>query len=252
MLRFQRHVEVFARARAEARRLRQQGIPDALLLAEVVRRGTRWRLTADERRWVSRIEAERRRMERSLETVRWSGGVQMPVAEITSRASQPWRGGRLLYAALRAFCPTRGLEMGTCLGISAAYQAAALAENGAGRLVTLEGYDELAAQAVRLWSNLALGNVEVVVGQFAQTLEPVLAAEPVDYAYIDGDHREEPTVAYFNLIRTQCRTRTLLVFDDIRWSDGMRAAWNRISSHDDICSYADLGRLGFVIVCPRT
>ena len=64
----------------------------------------------------------------------------------------------------------RGLEMGTCVGISAAYQAAALNDNGAGRLVTLEGYAELAAEAQELWSNLGLSNVEVIVGRFAQTL----------------------------------------------------------------------------------
>jgi predicted O-methyltransferase YrrM len=146
----------------------------------------------------------------------------------------------------------RGLEMGTCVGISAAYQAAAFNDNGAGRLITLEGYDELAAEAQELWSNLGLSNVEVIVGRFAQTLEPVLAAEPVDYAFIDGNHQEEPTVAYFNLVRSQCSTRALLIFDDIRWSDGMLRAWNRIRSHVDICSYADLGRLGFVIVRPTS
>ena len=48
----------------------------------------------------------------------------------------------------------------TCLGVSAAYQAAALAADGDGRLVTIEGYEELAAQARVVWDRLGLRNVD--------------------------------------------------------------------------------------------
>jgi predicted O-methyltransferase YrrM len=249
--RLRRRTAESAQARAEIRRLRRHGTPDALLLADLVRRGTRWRLDAEERAWAERIENARRSLERSDETVRRRAGTAVAVGDVARRASQPRRGGRLLYAVVRAFAPTHGVELGTCVGVSAAYQAAALTANGSGRLVTLEGYPDLAVQAEKLWSDLGLHNVQVVVGRFAQTLEPVIATGPLDYAYIDGNHHEDPTVHYFTRLRDQCRSTTLLVFDDIRWSEGMRRAWHRISTDAAVTGHADLGRIGLVIVQPR-
>lgn len=244
-----RQWKVARRARREAARLRSHGTPDSLLLADLLRRGTRWRLSADERQWVRRIESERKRLQDSTETVHRAGDTPLAVAEV-SRASQPWRGGRFLYAVVRAFRPARGIELGTCLGISAAYQAAALAANGDGRLVTVEGYTDLTDRAEGVWRSLGLDNVEAVVGRFGQVMEPLVAAEPVDYAFVDGNHHEAPTMEYFGVIRKHCTTRTLVVFDDIRWSEGMQRAWSRISTGPGVSASADLGRLGLVIVRP--
>ena len=246
-----RQLRLASRVRAEVARLEGQGGEDPLLLADLVRAGTRWRLSGEERRWVARIEAERRRLESSPDVVHRSGDEPLTVADV-SRASQPPRGGRFLHAAVRTFRPSRGVELGTCLGVSAAYQAAAMAADGDGRLVTIEGYEELAAQARVVWDRLGLRNVEAVVGRFGQVLEPLVAADPVDYAYVDGNHHEEPTVGYFTVLRTHCDRRTLLVFDDIRWSDGMRRAWQRIHTDPAVTAHADLGRLGLVIVRPHT
>jgi predicted O-methyltransferase YrrM len=242
-----------ARARMtwrEIRRLRREHDPDALLLARLLAHGTMWPPDAEGRRLFRRIEAARRALEQSDETVRLQDDVAVPVRQVVGRCSQSPRGGRLLYAAVRGFRPTRGVELGTCLGISAAYQATALAANGQGRLVTLEGFQDLGTQAEKLWRTLGLDNVDVVVGQFAETLGPTIEAGPVDYAYIDGNHHEEPTLEYFRRFREQARGATLLVFDDIRWSDGMRAAWERIRTDAGVTCYADLGRIGLLVVRP--
>ncbi|WP_283135545.1 O-methyltransferase [Rhizohabitans arisaemae] len=243
-----RHSRVRSRARAEAARLRGTGDADALLLAEVVERGVRPELSAGERRWVELIEAERRRLSASTETVTGPGQADTSVARITRNASQPWRSAMILYGAVRAFRPEVCVEMGTCVGISAAYQAAALADNGAGRLVTLEGYEGLAAQARKVFANLGLANAEVRVGRFAATLAPALAEEPIDYAYVDGHHHEDATVAYYELIRAHLRPKALLVFDDIDYSAGMGRAWERIRSDSAVLAHAHLGRLAFALV----
>jgi predicted O-methyltransferase YrrM len=47
-----------------------------------------------------------------------------------SSKSRNW--ALLLYHLLRRFRPTSCVELGTCLGLSGAYQAAALKSNGAG------------------------------------------------------------------------------------------------------------------------
>ena len=46
--------------------------------------------------------------------------------------------GRLVYDHVRATRPAEVLELGTAHGVGAAYLAAALEENGAGRLTTVD------------------------------------------------------------------------------------------------------------------
>ena len=79
---------------------------------------------------------------------------EMPFRETTRtvrslcRDAVPPHEGRLLYHLIRQFRPTRCLELGTSLGLSTAYIAAALTmAGGTGRLVTLEGGAALTRQA---------------------------------------------------------------------------------------------------------
>jgi hypothetical protein len=79
---------------------------------------------------------------------------------------------------------------------------------------------------------------------------PGRLSDPVDFAYVDGNHHETPTVEYVSVVRAHCTKRTLLILDDIRWSDGMRRAWDRIVAVDGVTAHADLGRMGLVVGHP--
>lgn len=144
---------------------------------------------------------------------------------IMASKSETW--GRRLYALIRATQPTYGIELGTCLGLSAAYQAAAMQRNGIGRFVTLEGAPALAELSRRHLSGLGLTNVDVRVGRFEDTL-PAALNERVDYAFIDGHHDDAATRRYFDQITQAAKPGAILVFDDIEWSDGMKRAWQTI------------------------
>src|SRR5215204_1409803 len=79
-----------------------------------------------ERSWIRRIDALHTRLKKD-ETLG-------PFAKV----SKSGRSGQLLFRLVREFAPTSCLELGTCIGVSAAFQAAALELNGAGHLLTLE------------------------------------------------------------------------------------------------------------------
>ena len=230
-------------------RLSRARNPDAALLHDIVSSASDWRnRMPGAARWADAIEAERVALQNSDDAIAWKGGGPGRVGDIARRASSPGSNGMVLYAAIRAFQPTRCLEMGTAVGISAAYQAAALHDNGAGRLLTLEGYEGLAQQATALWRRLSLDNVEVRVGKFVDTLPAVLAEEHVDYAFVDGNHAEEPTRQYFDLLVQHSAPRTLLIFDDLQYSDGMRRAWTYVQRSPAVTASRDLGRLGLVVL----
>ena len=73
--------------------------------------------------------------------------------------------------------------------------------------------------------------VDIEVGPFSATLGTVLdAVGPIDFAFVDGDHGEVSTRAYCRQLLPRMRNGGVLVFDDIRWSDGMLRAWRAISA----------------------
>ncbi len=90
-------------------------------------------------------------------------------------------------------------------------------------------------------------NIEAVIGNFDETLQPTLSAiENVDLAFIDGNHRYEPTIKYFEKILPKLKENSIVVFDDIHWSKEMEQAWNEIIQHNAVTLSIDLFFIGIV------
>jgi predicted O-methyltransferase YrrM len=175
--------------------------------------------------------------------------VQDTLGRVSRAVSKPPFWCLVLFKLLRTFQPKSCVELGTAVGISAAYQAAALRVNGRGGLTTLEGAASLANIAQRNLDRLGLGTVEVVVGRFRDTLSRVLASrQPVDYVFIDGHHDEQATLNYFEIMNPFLAGTALLVFDDIAWSSDMKRCWNTIVNDRRVITAVDLGPVGLCIV----
>ena len=159
--------------------------------------------------------------------------VTRTLGEMT-RASKPAPWAYLLFRLARELKPASILELGSCVGISAAYQAAALELNGHGQLVTLEGADVLAERSAWTLADLDLGERAAVrLGRFTDTLESAAEAlRPVGIAFIDGHHIESATIDYMEQILPFAGAEAVFVFDDINWSTGMRSAWQAIEASE--------------------
>jgi predicted O-methyltransferase YrrM len=82
---------------------------------------------------------------------------------------------------------------------------------------------------------LGLENVTVVSGKFQDTLYRALNEHhPIDFAFIDGHHDEKATITYFKQIQLHLRKESVVIFDDISWSKGMRNAWKKIRENDKV------------------
>ena len=147
------------------------------------------------------------------------------IREITRYSAKPPRLGQLLFRVARHYHPSTILELGTSLGLSTAYLAAGAP--GA-QLYTIEGASTLAAAAGENLRSLGM-EARIVTGNFDDELRPLLGRiEPVDLAFIDGNHRYEPTLHYFEAIFRHSSSSAVLIFDDIHWSTEMERAWAEI------------------------
>jgi predicted O-methyltransferase YrrM len=155
----------------------------------------------------------------------------------------------VLFRLVRAIQPNSCLEMGTCLGLSAMHQAAALKLNGNGRLTTMEGAPDVARLAKANMDELGFDNIDVVVGSFAETLpETAKNCAPIDYAFIDGHHEEQATIDFYHALLESLANPAVLVFDDISWSPGMQRAWKTIAEHDSVKAAINLRAVGIVVI----
>jgi predicted O-methyltransferase YrrM len=233
-----------------------------------IRAALKHALTPEERSWIDRIEHLRTQMYASTAQItrtdygagrpdsNWGqeetrAGVEVTdtLGHISQVVSKPAFWCLLLFKLIRTAHPGSCVEMGTAVGISAAYQAAALKLNSHGSLVTLEGAISLADIARNNFQQLDLDTVEVVVGRFQDTLTDVLTnRHPVDYVFVDGHHDEQATRAYFEQILPFLAEKALLVFDDITWSEGMRRAWNTLAKDRRVSITVELGPVGLCVI----
>jgi len=155
----------------------------------------------------------------------------------------------LLFNLVRELKPKICIELGTCLGISTAYQAIAQTLNNQGSIITIEGAAVLATMAQNHLQQLGLTNTTVVCGRFQDKLENILKDnKPVDYVFIDGHHDERATNSYFETFIPFLSNQSVIIIDDISWSNGMRRAWNKIIEHDCVKISINLESIGICII----
>lgn len=171
---------------------------------------------------------------------------QRSIADIARYAAKPARLGELLFRVAVRYRPSTIVELGTSLGLSTAYLALGSPQ---AHLWTLEGAGAVAEVATTNLRMLELSQVKVVRGHFDQTLPGVLnRTGPLDLAFIDGNHRKEPTLRYFNALMARASRCSVLIFDDIHWSREMEEAWAEIRADSRVMLTIDLFFLGFVFI----
>lgn len=166
------------------------------------------------------------------------------ISQIARVAANPPPVAQLLFRLVNFQQPATILEMGTSLGLSTAYLAAAKKQ---ARVFTLEGCPLTAQLAQTNFKNLKLKNIQVISGNFDDTLPAVLKeVETLDFVFFDGNHRYEPTMRYFTWCLAKRTENSVFVLDDIYWSAEMAQAWQEICAHPEVMISIDLFQVGLV------
>ena len=173
---------------------------------------------------------------------KFSNSKRKPVRAIAKTSLSPKWQCELMSNLIQEYQCQNIIELGTSLGISASYLASA---NWHGIVYTLEGSESIASIAMNTFASLKLRNIKLIYGNFDITLPTLLKnIETIDFAFIDGNHRYDKTLLYFEQILAKSHEKTIFVFDDIHWSSGMEKAWKEITRHSKITATLDFFSFG--------
>jgi predicted O-methyltransferase YrrM len=142
----------------------------------------------------------------------------------------------MLYADLiTKLEPKVVVEFGTAFGMSGMYWLI----NLTGHLYTFE--------VNPIWADIARSNLSAISDRFTLTVgtfEDNLRVLPdlIDVAFIDAIHTSECVNPQFDLVASRCRPGSVVVFDDINFSDDMRDCWNALAFDPRVQASAMLGR----------
>ena len=174
------------------------------------------------------------------------GNKSRTIAQIAKGALKPKKYSSLLSRIVKYYQPSQVLEMGTSLGITTCYLAHGVPNAS---VVTMEGAPTVAHEALTTFKNLGFQNIQLIEGNFDQSLPNYLqSVSTIGIAYVDGNHKYEPTMQYFNLLLTKSDEHSIFIFDDIHWSSEMEKAWAEIKADARVSLTIDLFYIGIVFL----
>ena len=170
---------------------------------------------------------------------------QRTISSIAKHVAKSKKYGQLLFRLTHHLQPQYILELGTSLGISTSYLASG---HSNANLISCEGSNEISGIAKENLSKLGLKNIELVTGNFDDTLFGIVNRLPqLDLVFFDGNHRKEPTLRYFKTCLQKINNDSIFIFDDIHWSREMEDAWKIIREEATVRCTIDLFFAGFVL-----
>lgn len=151
---------------------------------------------------------------------------------------------RVLYRLVDWLGSKKIIELGASLGLSSFYLAHA---NKNAEVISFEGNPYFVDFIEFQKKELGVNNLKLITGNFDETFKAYTRQKnSIDFGFIDGNHREEATVNYFNWSLPCLTENAVLVFDDIHWSEGMRSAWKTIIENPAVTASIDLYFMGIV------
>ncbi len=142
--------------------------------------------------------------------------------------------------------PDAIVEIGTAFGVSGMYWLAGLELAARGRLYTFEANEG--------WGQIARGNLEAVssrfqltVGPFEDNVRAVLGDRRMDIGFIDAIHTSAFVFAQYEILKRYAAPGALILFDDITFSDDMKACWRWLAALPEVQASAEIDdRVGVI------
>lgn len=169
-------------------------------------------------------------------------GKERKIADIFKTSSSKGKFGRLLFQLMRSYDLKNALEFGTSLGVGSYHLHLG---NPNAQITTIEACPETAA-----FSRKNLGNRTKNIRFIESTFNDYLAKNEInqfDLIYVDGHHDGSALLEYMEKLEVYSHNDTFFLLDDIRWSNSMFDAWNKLRLSDKFHVSIDLFRMGILV-----
>jgi len=174
----------------------------------------------------------------------------MLVKDIYKKAASSSIWCQFLYLITKEIESPFVLEIGTNLGVSGGYFLEALKDKKNSYFVTMEGLKELCDIASNEFKNITNNQKYKIHQGLYESTFPKLLEDSIDFniIFLDGNHSEKATIYYFDTLKSKLIKPTIIILDDINWSQEMKNAW-RIIKGDEMVSYSiDFHKIGIIII----
>lgn len=167
---------------------------------------------------------------------------------IEKHISTPHKIGNWYYRIIQRYAYKNIVELGTCIGIGTLY----LASNKNTQITSFEGNKASVHQAKQIFQKFNLENIHLIEGPIENTLAKFIEDTAViDLVIMDANHTYEATISYFETILPKLHENSMVIVDDIYWSNEMMKAWNTIRNHSKVTLSLDFYRCGFLLFAPN-
>lgn len=202
---------------------------------------------------IERLRDQYKASDQAIQVVDFGAGSKVAsgntrkIKDIASKGLTRKKYSEMLYRLCEFLDAKNIVELGTSLGINTLYLA-----NGKNSIVTtFEGSPAICEIASNGFQQTGTDNIRLIEGNIDTNLQAFVEnSHPIDVAFIDANHRYEPTLAYFNTMLAKIHDQSCFIFDDIHWSGEMEQAWLEICSHYRVSLSIDLYQMGLIFFNP--
>jgi len=174
-------------------------------------------------------------------------GTKRKLADIAATSLTPPSYARLYHNIIRYQEAKNVIELGTSLGVTTLY----LAKDEECQVTTFEGSHALADVAQTNFEYFDKKNIDLIEGNIHTTLsEFVQNPAKINFVLMDAHHQYEPTLHFFDLIMRRLNEKSIVVLDDIHWSEEMERAWIELKNSQLVYGSIDLFRCGILFFDP--
>jgi len=159
------------------------------------------------------------------------------VKQIFRTSSSYGKNALLLYRISNYFKPKRILELGTSIGIGSLHLHLGAPE---AKLTTIEGCPETYKIAEKNIGNRPIERINKTFYDYIKDLENI----KYDLIFIDGHHDGAALKYYIQLLEPHTHNDTIIILDDIRWSDSMNDTWSFLKREEKYHLSMDFFRMG--------
>lgn len=168
------------------------------------------------------------------------------VKNILKNSSSKGKYAKLLFKVSKYYKPNNILELGTSLGVGTLNLHLG---NPDSIITSVEGCPNTFKYTYNQFQNLKPHQIKLINNKFSNFIENLEKDMKFDLIYIDGHHDGKALANYIEILKPHYHNNTIIILDDIRWSNSMLNSWKKISSSENFHVSIDFFRMG--LITPR-